>query len=161
VSIGLRYRNNKEDAEFIANKAFLKVLSNLDQIGGDVPFEPWLRRIMINTAIDDFRKEKRGLSKVDIDGEYQDEFFSSGESVHDDLHLEFTAEELESMIQTLPDLSQQVFNLFAIDGYNHQEISEMLSMSEGTSRWHVSSARSKLKQMMKKKRSVKREQALL
>jgi RNA polymerase sigma-70 factor (ECF subfamily) len=62
----------------------------------------------------------------------------------------FDAEELEIMIRTLPPTSQKVFNLYVIDGYNHKEIGEQLNISEGTSKWHLSSARAKLKELMRK-----------
>ena len=63
---------------------------------------------------------------------------------------ELDAEELEQMIQTLPNMSKKVFNLYAIDGYTHKEIGEMLGMSDGTSKWHVSFARKSLQKLVKK-----------
>lgn len=62
----------------------------------------------------------------------------------------FDAEDLENMIRNLPPMSQKVFNLYIVDGYNHKEIGEMLNISEGTSKWHLSSARKTMKEMLKK-----------
>ncbi len=62
----------------------------------------------------------------------------------------FDAEELQMMIRSLPPVSQKVFNIYVIDGYNHKEIGEQLNISEGTSKWHLSSARKKLKSLMRK-----------
>jgi len=157
VSIGLRYQSNKEDAEFIVNKAFLKVLSKLESLNDSTPFEPWLRRVMINTAIDEYRAEKRSLDTSHVESE--DMFTSSNLDITPDVNIEFTAEDLEAMIQKLPDVSRQVFNLYGIDGYSHDEIADMLEMSAGTSRWHLSNARTKLKEMMKEIKSRKAERA--
>ena len=63
----------------------------------------------------------------------------------------FDAEEIELLIQQLPPMSQKVFNLYAIDGYTHKEVGEMLGISDGTSKWHLSFARKKLKEMIEQR----------
>lgn len=147
MSICMRYEKNKEDAEFLLNKAFYKILKNIGNYKEEVPFEAWIRRITINTVIDEYRKNKR--QKVDYVEEPMDH---APVSVMDynEADQRFDAEELQNLISQLPNISQKVFNLYVIEGFNHKEIADKLGMSEGTSKWHLSSARQKLRQMVKK-----------
>lgn len=147
MSVCFRYERNKEDAEFLLNKAFLKILTNLESYAENVPFEAWIRRITINTAIDEYRKNQR--SKIDY---VEEPMLLAGlsEMDYNEADKNFDAEELLALVRKLPPASQKVFNLYIIDGYNHKEIAEKLGMSEGTSKWHLSSARKKLQEMMKK-----------
>ena len=147
MSICFRYENNKEDAEFLMNKAFFKVLKNLDKYNSDTPFEAWLRRITINTAIDAYRKAQR--QKLDY-VEEPSKAASSSQMNYNEADQRFNAVELQNMINSLPPASKAVFNLYAIDGYSHKEIAEKLKMSEGTSKWHLSSARKKLQELVQK-----------
>jgi RNA polymerase sigma-70 factor (ECF subfamily) len=147
MAVCFRYERNKEDAEFLLNKAFLKILNNLESYSPSVPFEAWIRRITINTAIDEYRKSQR--SKVDYVEEPM-QLASLSEMDYNEAEKRFDAEELLALVQKLPPVSQKVFNLYIIDGYNHKEIAEQLGMSEGTSKWHLSSARKKLQEMMRK-----------
>jgi RNA polymerase sigma-70 factor (ECF subfamily) len=147
LAVCLRYERNKEDAEFMLNKVFYKILTHLHRYDDGAPFEAWIRRIAINTQIDEFRKKSR--SKLDY---YEAPMDMAPLTVMDynEADKKFDAEELEIMIRSLPPVSQKVFNLYVIDGYNHKEIAEQLNMSEGTSKWHLSSARKKLKSLMRK-----------
>jgi RNA polymerase sigma factor (sigma-70 family) len=147
MAVCFRYERNKEDAEFLLNKAFLKILNNLESYSTNVPFEAWIRRITINTAIDEYRKNQR--SKIDYVEEPM-QLASLSEMDYNDAEKRFNAEELLALIRKLPPVSQKVFNLYIIDGYNHKEIAEKLGMSEGTSKWHLSSGRKKLQEMMRK-----------
>ena len=102
---------------------------------------------MINTVIDDFRKNRKVrelISNTD---------FSEAPNQHSQVDynladLRFDAEQLEMLIRRLPPMSQKVFNLYAIDGYSHAEIGELLGISDGTSKWHLSSARKRLQLML-------------
>ena len=147
MGICKRYQKNDEDAAAALNLGFLRILTNLHQYRSDAPIEFWMRRIMINTLIDEFRKNRKVKELI----EYTD--FSQEQPSTESLdwkqaHKQFEAEDLERLIRKLPAISQKVFNLFAIDGYSHKEISTMLKMSEGTSKWHLSSARKRLREMM-------------
>lgn len=147
MSVCMRYERNKEDAEFMLNQVFHKILTNLHRYDNKAPFEAWIRRIAINTQIDEYRKNSR--SKLD----YHEEPMTVAPITmmdYNEADKKFDAEDLENMIRKLPPLSQKVFNLYVIDGYNHKEIGEQLEMSEGTSKWHLSSARKKLRAMMRK-----------
>lgn len=147
MSVCSRYERNRDDAEALLNQAFLKVLTKLDTYKEKVPFEAWIRRVTLNTAIDQHRAKKR--SKLDFLEEpaeaakTHDLSFIEAEIKHD-------AEELLGLIQQLPPMTRQVFNLYVIDGYNHKEIAHKLSMTEGTSKWHLSNARKNLKRMLQK-----------
>lgn len=139
MSICLRYEKNSQDAEGLLNMGFLKIVTKLDKYNPDVPFEAWIRRIMINTIIDEFRKNKKAkesLEYTDFNGVHESRSVSYNEA-----DLLFDAEELENMIQTLPPVTQKVFNLHVLDGYSHKEIAADMEMSVGTSKWHVSNAR--------------------
>lgn len=148
MAVCMRYRRDEQEAVATLNLGYLKILNNLDKYRPDVPFAAWIRRIMINTAIDEFRHEKKWRETTfysdSLERERSDEPLDWNEA-----DLRFNAEQLEAMLRRLPPATQQVFNLFALDGYSHQEISEMLGMSEGTSKWHVSAARKQLQIWLK------------
>ncbi len=141
MGIALRYEKNREDAISIVNHAFMKVLTNLNKWKEDVNFEAWVRRITINTSIDTYRKKQRDLLTI----EFEDISTLEQSSVEVEAPDIFPPEVLEEMVRSLPATTSKVFNLYAIDGYSHKEIAEMLEMSEGTSRWHLSEARKSLK----------------
>lgn len=147
LSVCLRYEHNKSDADHVLNKAFLKILNKLHTYNLNVPFEAWIRRIMINTIIDEYRRAKKNAHVITIE-----EITSLGhlDAVVDmnDATKKFNERDLLRMLENLPTVSKQVFNLFAIDGYPHKEIAEMLNISEGTSKWHVSFARKKMREMI-------------
>ncbi|MEL6864162.1 MAG: sigma-70 family RNA polymerase sigma factor [Bacteroidota bacterium] len=147
MGICMRYKKDEEEAAASLNMGFLKILNNLDKYRPEVPFEAWISRIMINNLIDEFRKDRKVRELI----EYKD--FSQEDPSTDSLDFNladqrFDAEQLEAMIRRLPPVSQKVFNLFAIDGYSHAEIANMLKMSVGTSKWHLSSARKKIQDMI-------------
>lgn len=146
MSICTRYERNRQDATARMNQGYLKVLQNLDKRRPEVPFEAWVRRIMINTVIDAFRRERERKSN-EILGDPPNEL--PGADINEYLqHME--AEAFARMLHQVPPMSRNVFNLFAVDGFAHAEIAEMLGISVGTSKWHVSSARNILQQAIAK-----------
>ncbi len=140
MSVCTRYERNRQDAEAKMNIGFLKILNHLNDRKDNVPFELWVRRILINIVIDDHRKNKNRKSTEIL----KDDFPETDENVVNEYLHEMESEEFETLMKKLPEMSCRVFNLFAIDGFSHKEISDMLEMSEGTSRWHVSQARAQL-----------------
>ena len=130
MGICLRYEKNKDDAAALLNLAFFKILTRLDQYKDNVPFEAWAKRVTINTLIDEFRKKNKDQHQFveSFDHSLPLSFMDFNEA-----DQRFDAEDLERMIRDLPEMSQKVFNLYIIDGYNHKEIGEMLHISEGTS----------------------------
>ena len=146
MGICMRYEKNREDAEAVLNHAFLKILKNLNTYKEKVPFEAWIRKITIHTVIDHYRSKQK--EKIDY-VESMDEHKSSTQVDYNEVEKVFQAEDLEAMVRQLPSVSQKVFNLYAIDGYSHREISQMLRISDGTSKWHLSEARKRLKELLK------------
>ncbi len=147
MGVCMRYKKDESESASVLNQGFLKILTNLDKYDPKVPFEAWIRRIMINTVIDEFRKNRKVRELI----EHTDFTEHNAITTQVDYNLadqKFDAERLEALIKQLPPVSQKVFNLYAIDGYSHKEIGEMLGISDGTSKWHLSSARKKLQEMI-------------
>ncbi|MCC6371797.1 MAG: sigma-70 family RNA polymerase sigma factor [Bacteroidia bacterium] len=145
ISICLRYTRNEEKAKEILNIGFYKILTNLKKYNPEIPFKPWARRVMINTLINEYKKEKIHYQNV----HYVDDYIETEK--HSEINEalpRLDADRLYQFIAQLPPASQQVFNLYFIDGYKHREIAEMLNISEGTSKWHLNWAREKLKEML-------------
>lgn len=148
MGVCVRYFRNESDAVAALNEAFLKIINNLHKRNEQIPFEAWIRRISINTSIDAFRKNKSYKTHIQSGWEHGlPEQQDSGYEINQ-ADLKLDAEAIEKMIQELPPMSKQVFNLFAIDGYSHKEIADLLGISSGTSKWHVSFARKELKQKL-------------
>ncbi len=147
MSICIRYTKNEDRAKEVLNIGFLRIVTNLDKYKPEVPFKAWIRRVMINTLINEFKKEKIHYDNVQYVEDYYetDKYASINEAI-----AKIDAEQIYSFIAKLPPASQQVFNLYFVDGYKHKEIAEMLEISEGTSKWHLNSAREKLKDLLKK-----------
>jgi len=158
MGVSVRYVKQDEEARALVNAGFLKILTKLDTYKPKVPFEAWIRRIMINTVIDQYRREKKYRENIQVEDVQGDLWEKQGFDLNEAAQR-FDAEELMELVRQLPAVSQQVFNLFAIDGYSHKEISKMLGISVGTSKWHVSFARKTLTEMIQKK--MKTENKLL
>lgn len=138
MGICLRYSNNSEDAKDILNEGFIKVFRYLHRYKIGTSLEGWIRRIMINTSIDFYRKAIRHRTE---DIEYAANTTATGE----DAISNYSAKEILSVIQTLPPSYRAVFNLYAIEGYSHREVATQLGISESTSRSNLVKARAKLK----------------
>ena len=136
----LRYTDKQEDAEDVLQEAFIKVFKHIKGFRGKGSFEGWIRRIMVHTAIEHYRKRSRYFM-VDIDHAHEVELSA-------DQLSEMHREEILELIQTLPTGYRTVFNLYAIEGYAHKEIAEMLGISIGTSKSQFSRAKAMLKEKM-------------
>ena len=143
MGICARYERNTQDAAATLNAGFLKILTGLNARPSGAPFEAWARRIVINTVIDRYRRERPRREHEQLVDDPPTEV-----AVANDYLKEVEAEELRRVIASLPPMSRNVFNLFAIDGYPHAEIAELLQISEGTSKWHVNHARTLLKRAL-------------
>ncbi len=147
LAICRRYYPDDQAAAAAVNAGFFKIITNLNKYTPETtPWLAWIRRVMINCIIDEFRKEKHYRESVVFpkDGLPQCETAAWNEA-ENNLGMEY----LEKLLQRLPPMSQKVFNLFAIDGYAHAEISALLGISEGTSKWHVNAARQQLQTWIK------------
>ncbi len=142
-----RYHKNDEDARHVLNISFVKICKNLDKIQSDAPFEAWARRIVRNTIIDEFRKTKNYTQLIETK-EFERELEVKSPKIENSVWSKLETDLLMGMLKKLPDVSRKVFNLYVIDGYSHKEIGQLLSISDGTSKWHLSNARKKLQLMV-------------
>jgi len=135
-AVSLRYAGNDEEARDILQEGFIKIFENLGNYKFEGSFEGWVRRIIVNTALERYRS-KHSLYRVDdIDS------ISDMEAEPDNQDLGgLEAHDLMFIIGELPPKYKMVFNLYAIEGYSHKEISRMLKISEGTSKSNLARAR--------------------
>jgi len=142
--ICLRFTKNKMEAEDVLQEGFIKIFTRLKDYRNDGSLEGWIRRTMINTAINYYKKRAKQFSDVQIESmEITDNMV---ESAIDKL----SANELLSVIQELPDGYRMVFNLSVIEGFTHKEVGDMLGISENTSKSQLSRARTVLQGKIKK-----------
>ena len=141
--ICLQYASNEDDARDIMQEGFIKVFGKLDQVKNPAAFPGWIRRVMINTALEKYRSHVH-LQRIDDVKEEADEAVENG------IFENLTCQELVDLIQTLTPRYRLVFNLYAIEGYSHKEISEELGISVGTSKSNLSRARAILQEKIKK-----------
>lgn len=137
--ICLRYCDSREEAEEILQEGLLKVFQKIDSFKGEGNLESWMKKIMINTALDVYRRNKNREAET----EWQDHYNLSTEALTD-----LKAKDLLVLIQQLPKGFRTVFNLYAVEGFNHSEIGKMLGISEGTSKSQYARARGHLIKLM-------------
>jgi RNA polymerase sigma-70 factor (ECF subfamily) len=133
-----RYANARQEAEDILQEGFIKVFKSISNFRGESQLSTWITRIMINTALNRQRQKLYMLPMVDVEEVQlvqEEELFLA----------QFQFEELLAVVQSLPDGCRIVFNLFAIEGYSHKEIGEMLLISVGTSKSQYNRAKSLLR----------------
>ena len=135
-AVCLQYSGNKEEARDVLQEGFIKIFENLSHFSHDGSFEGWMRRIIVNTALERYRS-RYYLNRVDDIDDVEEPEAQPG--TEDFAGLEVY--DLLNMVMELPPKYRMVFNLFAIEGYSHKEISSMLSISEGTSKSNLSRAR--------------------
>ena len=145
LAMCMRYFTNRDDALEALNHGFLKVFKNLDKYNSSYAFEGWIYKIVQNTALDYFKSKYR--KEVESSVELLD-FDAPVPALIED---KYDAEDLMQLLYELPPTTRAVFNLFAIEGYAHTEIAEMLQIAQGTSKWHVNKAREILKECITKK----------
>lgn len=153
LTVCRRYTRDLEEAQSVVNEGMLKVFRELDQYSPELSFGGWVRRIMVNTSIDHFRRIKRYLDRFsEIDGEeYVNDF-------DEDILDKISAEEILTLVSQLPPAFQMVFSLYAVEGYTHREIAEKLGISEGTSKSNYSKARAKMQKAIASLSTIKQQQ---
>jgi RNA polymerase sigma factor (sigma-70 family) len=140
----LRYVPNRDGAEDVLQDAFVKVFQHLHTFRYQCPLQMWIRKIVVNTSLNHLRAEKNWQLGEDIQPHHN--YLPSSESSID--HLQW--QDLMELIQRLPKGCRTIFNLYAIEGYQHDEIAEMLQISAGTSKSQFSRARQLLQEMLSK-----------
>lgn len=139
----LRYANSREDAEDMLQEGFLKVFRDLYQYTGAGNFEGWVRRVMVNNALQFLQKQRKAPLTVELDGqEFPDE---DPEIFHAD---EATAKNLIRLLQQLPPGFRTIFNLHVLEGYTHPEIAEIMDISVGTSKSQLLRAKAHFRKLL-------------
>lgn len=146
MSVVIRYKNNEEDQMSLVNNTFVKIINKIDTFKPDSSYHSWIKRIVTNEVIDDFRKHKKYQALFD---------FEKDIALHDplsigDIEYDIEVEALEEMLYRLPKATRLVFNLYAIDGFSNKEIGEQLGIKYETAKWHIKEARKRLKAMLQK-----------
>lgn len=151
LAICMRYAKDMQYAKQLLNDGFVKIFMSIGSFRNEGSFEGWMKKIMVNTCLkyvnsNDFKKNNLVVHKEVIDER-------ENMVVYNEAMGNIDANDILALIQSLPPVTRVVFNLFAFDGFNHNEIAALLNISVGTSSWHVHHARSILqKKIMIKKR---------
>lgn len=139
LAVCMRYAKDRMEAEDVLQLGYIKIFQKVGEYRGDGSFEGWMRRVMVNTAIESYRKNLRALNVVPIEDAYEQP--STG--------FDFSRlgmQDLLKVIQKLSDGYRMVFNMYIIEGYSHKEIAATLGISEGASKSQLSRARAILKE---------------
>jgi RNA polymerase sigma factor (sigma-70 family) len=125
------------------NDGFMKVFRNIDKLQDAEKIVPWMKKIVYHTICDQLRKQKNSIRFLEIGDEDEKQMPQALEDLYE--------EDILALLEYIPNASAEVFVLYAIHGYGHKEIADLRNISEGTSKWHLSEARSKLKQLLLQK----------
>jgi RNA polymerase sigma factor (sigma-70 family) len=137
--------NRYEQAEEIMNNGFLRVFQKIDTFKFEGSFEGWVRKIIYHSISDYVRQNIKYMEKTVL--------VERDEVIDNNVASKLSYDEIIKHVQSLPATSRIVFNMYALDGYNHREIAETLKISEGTSKWHLFEARKILKTKLNKNNS--------
>lgn len=144
LSVGRRYVASTEEAREVVNDAFFRVFTKIENYSPGLPFQAWLRKIVVYSAIDHFRKYQR--SSLPVEDLSKVELTAAADGT--DMLEQLSSDGLLALVQQLPPAYRLAVNLFAVEGYEHREIAAMLGISEGTSKSNLFKARAKLKEMV-------------
>ncbi|HLR37540.1 MAG TPA: RNA polymerase sigma factor [Chitinophagaceae bacterium] len=139
MGVCLRYAQNKADAEDILQEGFIRVFTSLNQFQFKGSLEGWIRRIMVNTSINFLKKNKKIKEQLNVEDVFP--------KAIDKTDMNLRTQDIMSMLNQLPEGYKTVINLYAIEGYAHKEIGEMLNISEGTSRSQYSRGKKMLREI--------------
>ena len=138
MGVGLRYLPDRNDTLEVVNDAFIKVFKSISQFENERLFKPWLRRIIVNTALDRRRKDMKFLYHAGL--EEADLIFNSPKAIEN-----LDAADILKLLNSLPEAQRIVFNMYEIDGYSHEEIGQSLGIPASSSRVNLSRAKEKLR----------------
>ena len=136
-----RYTNDAEVARECMQDGFFKVFTKIEKYGGDLPFEAWLKRVMINTCIDRYRARMKESPTVELAE-------ACNEMVLAEIMINADAEDLLHLVRRLPPAYQATFNMFAIEGFEYQEIADLMGVSIGSVKSNLFKARLRLKELL-------------
>lgn len=146
MAVCMRYAKDRDEAQDMVQNGFIKIFSKLDVYNFEGSLEGWIRRIMVNTAIDQIRKNKRDPFSIEDDSRIQNMEEDVPFAEDDDQELKIKAEVAIKAISGLSPAYRTVFNLYVMEGMSHKEIAEYLGISEGTSKSNLAKAKMKLKE---------------
>ena len=146
LAVCLRYARDRDEAEDILQEAFMKIFTNISSYRREGSFEGWMKRIMINHALNYFRKNRKMPFLADIEEIDETDILDSREQSADLAPV--SAEKLTALIQMLPPGYRMVFNLYVFEEYSHKEIAGMLNISENTSKTQLLKARRMLRKKL-------------
>lgn len=141
MTMCMKYTRDEDKALLILNDGFLKVFQKVNTFRSEGSFEGWIRRLIYHTMADFYKKEKSYIRFIQFEVTDDQPTPASQSDA-----MEF--DDLVRLLDYLPERSAQVFRLFAIEGYSHEEIGQKMNISEGTSKWHLSNARERLRLML-------------
>lgn len=142
MGIGLRYLDDRDDVLEVINDSFIKVFKSIENFKNDQNFKPWLRKIIVNTALDRRRKDLKHQNQIDL--EYAASVSFAPQAIND-----LNAQDIFKLLDSLPYMQRTVFNMYEIDGYNHEEIGDLLQISASSSRVNLSRAKEKLREALR------------
>jgi RNA polymerase sigma factor (sigma-70 family) len=144
LAICLRYSKSRDEAEDLLQEGFLKIFQNINTYRKHGSLEGWIKRIMINHALNQYKKNRKIPFAEDVDSINENEILSVHEEIEKNEPV--PAETLLAMIQSLPEGYRMVFNLYVFEGYSHREIAEAINFSENTSKTQLMKARRQLQE---------------
>lgn len=147
MAVCIRYARHRLEAEDILQEAFIRVYDNLDRFQFKGAFEGWIRRIVINTALKNYQRKQYSQEQIGLENLPE----TSSEPV---AYAQLGEAELLDMITRLPEGYRLVFNLYAIEGYSHKEIADMLGIQESTSRTQLLKARKLLQSQIERQQRL-------
>jgi RNA polymerase sigma-70 factor (ECF subfamily) len=159
MTVCLRYTKNTDQAKDILQDGFIKVFGSMDKFNRQGSFEGWIRRIMVNTAIDHFRRTKNAYlllgeeRSIEDFGENDEEDVYAEEGPEDE--FDFKPADVINAMQKLTPAYRTVFNLYVFEEMTHKEISEMLGINIGTSKSNLAKAKSNLKKLLTKEHRLR------
>lgn len=148
MSVAIRYMEEKEQALSVVNDAFLKVFKHIKQYDEDKPFKPWFRKILVNTAINQLKKQQKYRKEFAME---KAKDIADREEILSQIHYQ----ELIALVQSLTLSYRTVFNMYVIDGFRHEEIAQTLGITVSTSKSNLVRARRKLRGLIQQKIEIK------
>ncbi len=147
MSVCIRYADSEQEAVSILNEGFLKVFQNIKKFDRNLPFKPWFRTILVNTAINHIKKYRKFKMEVNMEEARQI-------PDREDILSRISYRELMAIVQSLSHAYRTVFNMYVIDGFKHEEIAQHLGITVSTSKSNLTRARARLQEMVMKKLNV-------
>ena len=154
LGVCLRYARDREEAQDILQEGFIRVFQKIDSFTATGSFIGWVKKVMVNTALEHYRRNRSKAEEVPL--KHESLMVVAGEDVLEDLK----ARDILSLVQQLPTGYRMVFNLFAIEGYSHEEISKQLNISVNTSYSQYHRARALLQKMLAPEKKIATKKAV-